>query len=598
MTESNNPFHLPKRKRADVGSEVFLPGEFRLWVEQLPTGDLTQAAQDIHQQLQLMNHYELPVADRMADLELLLPQLLLVLGDLSGHPVPKPFPEDRRGRLIYKINMSLYVLIIQAYKLVLDQYHHETIVGHLLHGHKRGVAIHRVVYFFGRILLHAYQYYQPAPGSFWLELHGFYHYAVHHHFDRMELENEDRLLVDNMTVAELYHQALLLALSDPYKMKQGEVSHVYVALKQWAKECHLQRLEKGNEPNSAFVLDPSQDTPPLRMTAGQSWPTEKGLIVVVDDVVRRLMDDLSAADTQVSSIRPHDAPETVGPDLLTRLILAWDGGGNRAKGRLESQEDAVLTFGLNALYALFGGEELPELLDQGISVDTLEVSEGTRYLAADEFLVDGGPDLSRVRSSASESEASVKVPPSDQIAVENNGFIRNSMMFDQSEHGYHFGWIGTGDSGIRVGELIGVGSTMSELPDQLQLCIVRWMRATKPGVLDFGVEIIVGQIEPVVVRLQLPDDENLVSYRAFLQTTGSGEMTVIMPPFYSLSTPGIVLMQGGDERKVVLDQVIESTSSFIQFRFTEIQQIVEEGKGERIERSAATGRFDALWKHI
>ncbi|MEJ1354506.1 MAG: hypothetical protein RPU52_01625 [Candidatus Sedimenticola sp. (ex Thyasira tokunagai)] len=545
-----------------------------------------------------MNHYDMSPADRMENLELMLPQLLVVLDDLGAHPTPELFSENRRDRFIYKLDMSLYVLIIQAYKITLEQYHHESIVGHLLHRGKRAAAIHRVVYFLGRTLLHAFHYYQPAPDSLWRELHGFYHYALHHHLDHVVLENEDHLLVDSSTVSDLYKQALLLALADPYQLKHGEVNRVYVVLKRWAGRCRISPIDVNEAASDAFVVILGTDAPPVRLAAGQTMDLQEGWVISTDDVIARLMEELSTTQTQLSSMRPQDDLEVVDPDLLTRLMLAWGGGGKRASDRAESQGDVVVTFGLNALYALSGGDESPELFNIDIAVDTIEVEEevGVHNLAHDQFFINGAPDLSQAETVP--PQVVEKVSPSERIAVENKGFTRDCMVFDESDHGYHLGWIGKGDSGIRVGELIGVSHQLSKLADQLQLCIVRWMRASKPGLLDFGVEVVAGVLDTAIVRLQKPGEEEYVSYRAFLQTKDDGVVTLIMSPFYSLGTPKIVLVEKRVIRKIVLNRVIEATSSFIQFSFDELEQCTEGELENRIEDSEGLTQFDMLWKNI
>ncbi|MES9903555.1 MAG: hypothetical protein ABW168_12890 [Sedimenticola sp.] len=598
MTHSNNPFHLPQRKQADAGSEVFLPKSFKFWIETLPAGDMKLMAQELHHQLKVMNQYEMPAAGRLENLELMLPPLLLVLDDLSGHPIPVPFPEDKRGRFAYRLDMSLFVLVIQAYKIILEEYHHESFAGHLIHRSKRNIAIHRVVYFLGRTLLHAFEYYQPAPDSLWLELHGLYHYAVSNHLDKTELDNEDHLLVDNLTVSDLYKQSVLLALADPYQLKQGEVSHVYVALKQWAKCCRIEPVGADEISSGSFVVVLGMDMPPMRIVGDMEGAAKAGWIIGADEVIAQLIDELSVAQSQLGSERPQDAPESVSSNLLTRLMLTWGGGGRRVPDRIESQSDVAITFGLNALYAMFGGEDLPELFVSGISVNTIKREEGgdVYHLEQDQFFVEGAPDLSKERE---ESVPLVdELPQSDRITVENNGFVRNCMVLDESSHGYRVGWIGKGDSGIRVGELIGVSHQLSELADQLQLCIVRWMRASKPGLLDFGIEIVDGVVEPVIIRMEEGGGNDFVSNRAFLQVGEEGVITLIMQPFYSLGSPRMVLVKEGMMCKIVLDRVIESTLSFIRFSYSEIGARSEDDLAMGPDGDEDLTGFDMLWKSI
>lgn len=609
MTRINNPYFLPKRKLPGSGDNTFDPRQFKIRVEALPVGDVVGTAQEIHRQLRVMNGCEIPVADRMRNLELILVPLLFVLDGLADSYSRETLPLGKRSLLMFKLNASLYLLIVQAYKVVLDQYHQESLAGHLLHKHNRAVALHRAIYFLGRSLLHAYQLYQSAPKYIWQEIHGIHHYAVELHLDNKELESEDHRIIDHSSVSDLYKQILLLSLACPYRLLLGEVTRVYMALSQWAPKCRLIGLKKASE--GIFIVDPRGDEPPRYREEGDISMIRRGWVLDTGDLSIMLANELESLHSQIGVMRPKDAPDAISPDLLARLMLTWGVGVQRSADRTESQGEVSLICELDVLYSMFGGEEAPELFSNGINVTTISAEEALKAenasrTGADEHVVEGGADLLRFKKWIEENARRDVLPPTVDI---NDGIgkadicIRKCMVFDESAQGYHLGWYGKGDSQIRVGELVGIRPVSNANADDVRLGVVRWLQSDKPGMLNFGIEIFRGEVEPIILRRSMEGLEMPVSWRGFLLNSDIEEDYLIVPPFYSAGDRKVVLVQGEKCREISLSKMIEATASFAQFYFKERvknnrEKTSADNKQAHEVETEASGEFDELWENI
>lgn len=612
MTRINNPYLLPERSQPRSGDNTFDPRQFKARVEALPVGDVVGTAQEIHRQLRVMNCCEFPVADRMRNLELILEPLLFVLEGLADSYSRETLPLGKRSLLMFKLNASLYLLIVQAYKVVLDQYHQESLAGHLLHKHNRGVALHRAIYFLGKSLLHAYQLYQPAPKHIWREIHGIYHYAAEQHLAGNALESEDQRMINHSSVSDLYKQILLLSLACPYRLLIGEVTHVYMALSQWVAKCRLSALKNRSE--GVFIVDPSGDEPPRYREESDTSRIRRGWVLDTGELSAILAKELESLHSQIGVMRPQDAPDAISPDLLARLMLTWGVGVQRGADRIESQGEVSLICELDVLYSLFGGEEAPELFTSGFNVRTISAEEalsGDDAVRADgnEPVVEGGEDLLRfmkwIEENAQREVLSQITDIEDEIDKADIP-IRKCMVFDESAQGYHLGWYGKGDSRIRVGELVGIRSVSNSNTGDVRLGVIRWLQSDKPGMLDFGIEIFRGGVEPVILRRSIAGQDTPVSWRGFLLSSDTDESCLILPPFYSAGDRQVVLVQGEKCQKISLSRMIEATASFAQFHFKKsLENNRKKSTGVKKQASQASkvkteasGEFDELWDSI
>lgn len=83
MSNSHNPYLLPKRLPLASGDDTFEPKRFKRLIEQLPVGDVGQVSRNLHQLLTQMNASVVPVSSRIANLELMLSPLLVAVDALT-----------------------------------------------------------------------------------------------------------------------------------------------------------------------------------------------------------------------------------------------------------------------------------------------------------------------------------------------------------------------------------------------------------------------------------------------------------------------------------------------------------------------------------
>ncbi|AKH20969.1 hypothetical protein [Sedimenticola thiotaurini] len=608
MPNSNNPYLLPKRLPPASGDDTFEPKRFKQLVEQLPVGNIGQVSRSLRQLLTQMNASVVPVSSRVSNLELLLKPLLVAIDALAQSVTRASLPLNKRTGTLMSMYESLCILAAQGYKVVLDQYHHESLTGQFLHKSNRALALHRVLYFLGRRLLLAFQLYRPAPPFIWKEIHGIHRYGFDMKLANRSIAYEDQGLHKQASLNDLYKQLLLLSLAGPYRLMQGEVTRVYQALSRWAPVSRLLELGQSDGEVGPFMVDIGVDEAPRYMGAERDHQVLRGWVLDTGEMAVRLAEELEATGTLRGAMRPQDAPDKLSPDLLARLMLTWGIGSRRVVERDQTQGEVALICGLRGIYTELGGEPVQKTAGPRPAFDTAQFgNEGDglggiphALLEADEYIIQDDPELQSIRRWIADNNAPAmqKVAPSPAVTESAETVPRpvprHCPVYNQSASGYHLGWVDT-EASISVGELVAVTHRDGEGMESLRLGVIRWMRAERPDLIDFGVELINGEALPVLFCRRSSRSRQDDYWPGLLLQHPNEDQTIITTPFYSEPGQRSWLVVGGEKRPIVLLREIEATASFIQFYYHDPAQSERPGaeSGELDEAD-----FDQLWKTL
>ncbi|OOZ37509.1 hypothetical protein BOW51_01895 [Solemya velesiana gill symbiont] len=550
-----------------------------------------QTAKELYAKLKQMNSTEIAPTERMRMLALMDQPLQFVLQTLAEHYLREPPPLSKRNKTAAELVTALCTLVVQAYKLALNQFHHESLAGRVLHKGGRAEAIHKVIYFLGQMLLRSFQLYQPAPKWLWHETHGLYSYAADHNLHEKPLENEDPRVGDLQTATSLYKQILLLSLSGPYRMLQGEVERVYFALQRWAPKSNLIELGKADGDTGLFLVDSKADEAPRYKGLGSDEQVERGWILDTQGLAEFLAEELERVNSSavpVGSNRPMSVRDSVSSDLLARLMLTWGIGAKRATDRTESTGDVILYSGLENVYAVMGGSDLNEVVSGGYGVNAFagegEEEPVPRHPEFDEHVVEGAGHLTGFSERAAQEELEKPVEVFDRGDEIEGEPARDCWIIDESQNGFHLGWFGSGRTSVHVGDLVAVQKRISGLLGDLHLGVIRWLMSEGGDTIDFGVELFQGDTVPVGVnRQRASGDMEIIP--GLLQSSQAGSQSLITEPFFSAEDDKITLIYGNKEHKINLNKMLDGSASFVQVSFDEMavsDAIVEEVEAEEI----------------
>lgn len=411
----------------------------REWLEDMPLMDVVETLRLVRGGLDGLNEQKLEPDRRLELLDTYRPttqRLMhtvdpLQLGQLN-------LARARRGEAIEGVG-RLLLSLTGGYKLVVAGLYAASARDrpHPLLGH----ALYRALQQMAWVLLDGARFYREARPLLVAEIHQIYRLA--RRFGLLDVTLPDTGADTALTAAGYYHAGMLLALSEPARLEEGEAGQLFDVLLRHADQC---RIVPGNSwegtGEGLFLVDLNADALPVPCTRL--------------DVPARLKDAyLLDANPALQAIRAQLAATPAGmrmqsPEamVLRRLLPEDLDADRRSEGRHGDGRIVSLLYGLGPVHAY------------------LSHAAGT---------------------------AGDQAPPPDALRC---------TVLDSSAGGMKLSWESGAAGDARVGELLGVLETQGG-QTQLRLAIVRSVRVPPEGGVETGVQLLVGGAG--AVSCMLPD---------------------------------------------------------------------------------------------
>lgn len=557
----DNPFLLPKRHSSTKTHGEFSVNNVREWVNALPIGDPSRLSSELYGKLEWLNRTDISPIERFEILGLLQTPLGFVLDALKRSCVENVFPLCIKARLDADMRLEILIQAVISYKVVLAQFHDDSITGVLLHKHTRSEALRSALYYLGEILLHSYMVYQSPPDYVWKELHGIYYYSISNELHLAGPVVHDRAKEQKLSITELYKQILLLALSNPHSLLRGEAEKVNNALAKWVMSAELVPIKDPVWAKSFFLIDAQVDAMPCAPNLCQKENIDIGWALITDNLVSLLDKEIKAAGTELRNggrLRPVDAVST---RLLDKLESAWTQEIRPREVRSSSSDMVGIVSGLGPLYRTHGGEILANANE--LSSSAVKESAHAGYAQIDSVLLENDEIMvqDRLGTLQIQERDKLEMPILDVVHKE-------CISTNKSENGYYLSWPENGEDGTHVGDLVGVSPLSgSYAGTRMNLGVIRWMRVERPGFLGMGVELLNGQVEPIILQRKSKGSKHSESMKGLLCHEDQDSASLIVPPFYVDDNDRFRVIIQGEKRPVELRQIIESTDSFVRFKF-------------------------------
>lgn len=614
-SEQNNPFRVPKRQSSHQGVKEFSVNAIRAWVDNLPTANVGHTARDLHTKIRQLNRQDIPPAERQQILDLMQPAMLFVLDSLSAHYKREQLPLSDKARLITELSQDLMIRMAVGSKVAANQFaeNHHSFLGGLLRKKTENRALQSMFYYLGRILLQAYQLYQDPPPYLWKELHNAYHWASQHGLHKNRVAYPELGIDKGVTVSELYKQILLLSLSGPHRMFQGDVEKTYIALRAWARHCELIPFGETIAEDVKFAVYRNLDAPPAyRERLGQ----QEGLRGWYLDT--RALSDLLSQQLENKEKKPGKKAEqaihlqaslgTISAELKKRLMLAWGMGFKRHGEREHEPGKVQIAIGLNSVFVLLGGRGESDVSEAGVGIKefselTLEERaqlQGNGLISSEwNILNEMAPPAVVSLEAEREESASQRLKKISQVRVEHCD------IHDKSEHGFHLEWSGTQRINPWVGEFVGI-SEHADLEDGAgwRMGVIRWLRDIGENHLEFGVEVVAEHAEPVMLWYVPQGSGVREEWCSLLVPDLSGSRALVAPTFFPHEQDQIFLVRDKGEERIRLTSMVEYTGYFSVFRYeyagdgTLHSASGRDGDSKEGEEEDEDEHFKSLWHDL
>ena len=553
MAKAHTSLSLPLNPLSAPGPDSFnlQPKAVKAWLAGLPMANSGEAGRLLYGALREVNALDVPINQRFEFLESLRRPIRLIVQSLDRHYVGIPFPLPATNRRIANLAKAFHKEMAVGYTLAADKLTQLRGVQSMTHRPMLVTAIYRALLYRSRVLVKAFQIYAPYPQMLWREMHELYNFARLEGIATKMVEDSENALVKSRSIEDLYKQSLLLALSNPYRLRQGDVLKVCNALELWSSYCRLTPVEHPDrQPQGLFAIHLESDEQPTYLD--NNSPSSVGLTSVLDTtalggLLRELDAYLNGEESKLSKSVRKALPPNFPKDLLHRVMLSWGMMVSRGFSRLSTNDDAKvdLALGLSAIFVFTGGDE--ELLLEPVS-DNTELTSNT--------VIDwAGSAITRVEHST-----------------------HCCQIIDESAGGYRLSWREKTDLRVQVGELLGLRLQSTD-DDQWTLGVVRWMRATPKDHMEIGVQMLAPSIKPVTARVCNAEGhcgEHQACLLLPVVESGSDRETLITPSFFHNFANRLMLVDGGRKRVISLTRSIENTGAFAQFEFKQEKGITPE----------------------
>ena len=500
----NNPILLAETRSNKIND----------FIQRLPFGDPITAANDLIDELQILNSQKVAFANRINALELYRPSAIQIYQDLIPHFSNASLPISKNEQAFADAAMHLWQEFAFGYKFALVDLQNKLL--NLNSGKPTALVVQRAIHALKEIALVHHLGYRAPPANLWSELHQLYFCAIQQSAEKLLVS--EPLATNNVSSINLvYTQVLLMALADPQHLANSDILKTDAYLSNVAAQAELRFLGLIENTAGVFLIALNSDNPPNPFAKNRDVPDSAtdillltlGLARQIHQHVKSLQNGIIPDDGSL----PVNALESHYEDLLTRLIKNFGKVPQRVFSRTKKSDGIELGIGLIATH---------HLIYEG----------GNTFLNA--------------------TNAAGAIKPS------------RWQVLNVSAGGYALRKFNSSQASARVGDVVAMKNSKSTL---WELAVLRWANVNNLNQLDIGLELISPSATAITAKLS----NNALEGEALLLPELSGlkqAASIITARGFCKIGDTLDCNTSGKPSKIIINQLIERTTRFERFQFS------------------------------
>ena len=439
---------VPAERTAPPRDLEIRPKHVKAWIESLPLGQSIDAGKKLVTHLASLNRAKMDLDNRLQLLEVYRPVTATLLDDLDAIYSKSTLPLNARALEALSLARYLAAELASSYKIAIFEKTGKLIA----FGAKKQLPLFvlRAIEHMAALLRASYKAYSPVPAGVWNELHHLYLFA-----DKEGIAAEVADAETKTSVMDIYCECLLLALTDPYRLVQGEAEKVITQIRALRGLATLGQARPATRAGGHFLVPCDTDRPPKPMLSanddagGPNWR-----LLDANGLVDKLVARKRAMETGNVSATTSRALGPEGLAMLGKLVTLWGDPPKRLLRRDAMDTSVAICVGLKAAghFISMAAKADPagdaETIRKGITIPLIAV-----------------PD----------DEVSKSIPVLEWDVV------------NQSEGGMKVRRAASAQQGIAVGEVIGIKAMGKS---QWTVAVVRWITALDDGGMEFGLQFL------------------------------------------------------------------------------------------------------------
>ncbi len=468
--------------------------------------------------LTAINRARVETDDRILILEAYRPVAATILEELDAIYVKSAMPLTAKAREALVLARTIAFELASGYRIAIGDKTGKLIA----FGAKKQLPLllARAMEYLGAELLASYKSYSAVPPAIWQELHQLYLFA-----EKQGVALEPADAESKATPLDLYSEALLRSLTDPYRLVPGERGRDPRAGSAPMRGlATLGQARPGTRSGGHFLVPCDTDKPPKPAlsanddTGGPNWR-----LLDANAIVDKLRARKTAHDTgNVSATLSRGVtPEALA--LMSRLITLWGDPPKRAHRREPMETRLAVCVGLKAVGHF--------------------------------VTVDGSNDA----ATAEAIRAGVTIP---LLAIPNDEDSKEFPVMQWDVVNHSAGGVKVRREGeivqpVQVGDVVGLkfaaraGWTVS---------VVRWITQFEMGGMEFGAQFLSSAARAVWV--QPANDVKFQARPGLLMSEDDGSQALLTPPSLFAELRVYEIEAGGETTTVRATGLIEKSARF------------------------------------
>lgn len=325
----------------------------RRWIETLPLANVQQTQRLITAQLAALREAPCAAIERLRILETLRESIAFVQGESANRYAGKPIPLEASEAETWANVVELWQELSANYEQCLKAYRDGDldIAPHAPLGAMRALSC------IGWRLMEHYRVYRCAPESLWRALNELYAFAEQHGFARIRPQDVFTRQPSECSSFEVYVQALLVRLANPYAVSVRQLAFVQSWSEKWATLIGV-----------GLQAPPATEIPGLAVDLGgaagavftnelQAGPNVRYLdLEQLSKTLRQTITLLKQGQTPAQLGLGESARQPGCENLLMLLYVQWcRAGTGRSEEREAANERASVCFGIAAAHFQVSG---------------------------------------------------------------------------------------------------------------------------------------------------------------------------------------------------------------------------------------------------
>ena len=589
-------FNLPELSISDPSKLTNRPKALKAWLDGLPLGDMQASGFQIITILKEYNRCKIPTAIRLESLNIFGRVVQDLTAGLAASYWGSSFTLSERNRQRYALVSELCDEMANGFKWLVNDYYSDWDQKSAPKKEFYDVVRIAIVYLSKRMVA-AYTTYSIEPRGVWQDLHSLY--KVVEQFDTSGNNSENlKKNPDLESTVNAYLRIVMLSITNPYHLMQGEAQLIYNYLNKWVAGCRIVSMAGYIVDKGDLIIDLDHDMPPQFVFKDDTDQPKNCRSIDMSQLMDRFKETIASLTTRKESAGgiPHSNMtfnERIRRDMLLRLQTVWDSRLERGAERISTQAKVRLVSSLSACHYYIDEQKefFPESDEVRIHKPERNIDPsaegGLSLLPTDyepwkeehnEHLADA--DLESKRISLFEEDTSIweKIYASKSHARalhESHAVKYKDHLWQQlntSHNGMGVRYEASENARVSVGNVITCQSEQEG--SQWNIGVVTWMKEFDINHLDMGIKLLPGLARPVAARAISGAGCGSEYFRSLLfETENSGEKVtrIIVPAsMYDIGTQ-LVLNFRTELVYVRLVSMVNTTSCYTIFGFNKIE---------------------------